>query len=108
MALDSPINFGAGPFMNISCSIAIVAASCLLAAPSAHAYLDPGTGSLIVQGAIAAVAAVFVAGKLYWARIKSWFKRSSPASENAVASLANDQEAQQQHPNDARRENQEP
>ncbi len=94
--------------MNISRPIAIVAASCLLAAPSAHAYLDPGTGSLIVQGAIAAVAAVVVAGKLYWARIKSWFQRSSPASENAVSPVANDQEAQQPDPNDPRRERQEP
>jgi len=94
--------------MNISRSIAMMTASCLLAAPSAQAYLDPGTGSLIVQGAIAAVAGVLVAGKLYWTRIKAWFQRSSPASENAVSPLANTQEAEQQNPNDARRERQEP
>lgn len=35
----------------------------------AHAYLDPGTGSAILQGVIAAIAAVGIAGKLYWHRI---------------------------------------
>jgi len=40
---------------------------------SAYAYLDPGTGSIILQGLLAAVAGIIVAGKLYWARIKSFF-----------------------------------
>jgi len=35
----------------------------------AFAYLDPGTGSAILQGVIAAIAAVGIAGKLYWHRI---------------------------------------
>jgi len=35
----------------------------------AHAYIDPGTGSALIQGLIAAVAAVGVALKLYWHRI---------------------------------------
>ncbi len=33
---------------------------------SAHAYLDPGTGSIILQGLIGALAAIAVALKLYW------------------------------------------
>ena len=33
---------------------------------SAHAYLDPGTGSIIVQALIGFLAAVAVALKLYW------------------------------------------
>ena len=33
---------------------------------SAHAYLDPGTGSIIVQGILGLLAAVAVALKLYW------------------------------------------
>lgn len=40
----------------------------------AHAYLDPGTGSLIVQSTIAGVAAVAYAVRLYWRRIRSWFR----------------------------------
>lgn len=39
----------------------------------AAAYLDPGTGSLILQGIIGTVVGALVAVKLYWARIKRWF-----------------------------------
>lgn len=33
---------------------------------SAHAYLDPGTGSIIVQALLGLLAAIAVALKLYW------------------------------------------
>ena len=47
----------------------------LVAVPSpAHAYLDPGTGSLLLQGALAAIATVGFAAKLHWYRIKAWFR----------------------------------
>lgn len=36
---------------------------------SAHAYLDPGTGSLLIQGLLAAVAGAITVSKLYWHRI---------------------------------------
>lgn len=41
----------------------------LLTASHAHAYLDPGTGSAIVQGILAAFAALAVTAKLYWHRL---------------------------------------
>ncbi|MEX1198754.1 MAG: hypothetical protein WEB57_12955 [Pseudohongiellaceae bacterium] len=41
----------------------------LLTASHAHAYLDPGTGSAIVQGVLAAFAALAVTAKLYWHRL---------------------------------------
>lgn len=40
----------------------------------AHAYLDPGTGSMLLQGAIAAIAAAAFAIKTYWYRIKAFIK----------------------------------
>jgi len=39
----------------------------------AHAYLDPGTGSIILQGLIAAIAAGLVVIKTYWYKIKKFF-----------------------------------
>ena len=41
----------------------------------ASAYLDPGTGSILLQGLIAAVAGIAVAGRIYWDRIKRLFTR---------------------------------
>ncbi len=41
-----------------------------LCALPVQAYLDPGSGSLIIQGIIGAIAAVGVTLKLYWHKIK--------------------------------------
>ena len=40
-----------------------------LTVSSAHAYLDPGTGSIILQGLIAAIAAGAVFIKIYWYKL---------------------------------------
>lgn len=45
---------------------------------SAFAYLDPGTGSIILQGLIAGLAAIAVSGKLFWSRIKGFLSKDSP------------------------------
>ena len=42
-----------------------------LTTPSAHAYIDPGTGSFIVQGIIAGVIAVGMSIKIFWHRIRA-------------------------------------
>lgn len=41
--------------------------------PTVHAYLDPGTGSMVVQAMVAAFFAFFLAIKVYWRRIKLFF-----------------------------------
>ena len=41
----------------------------------AHAYIDPGTGSMLVQAAIAAVAAVSVSIGVFRRRLRSFFGR---------------------------------
>ncbi|MDJ0865935.1 MAG: hypothetical protein QNK03_07490 [Myxococcota bacterium] len=45
------------------------------------AYLDPGTGSFIIQTLVALVAGVAVTLRLYWARIKAFFRRAPPEVE---------------------------
>ena len=40
------------------------------------AYIDPGTGSLILQAIAGGLAAVAVTAKLYWSRLKRVFRRS--------------------------------
>lgn len=41
----------------------------------ALAYIDPGTGSMLVQSLLAAVAAVLVFGRTLWQRVKQLFSR---------------------------------
>lgn len=47
----------------------------------AHAYLDPGTGSMILQLLVAGVAGIGVAIKLYWRRVWAFFKGKVSAPE---------------------------
>ena len=49
----------------------------LLAPRPAHAYVDPGTGSLVIQGIIAAVVGVGLTLRLYWRRIRRLFTGKS-------------------------------
>lgn len=43
--------------------------------PSAQAYLDPGTGSMIVQIIVGSLLAVTYTLKVYWRRIKKFFRK---------------------------------
>lgn len=52
----------------------------LASIPQAHAYLDPGTGSMILQGIIAAVAVVGLTLKNYWYKIRGFFGKEAPTS----------------------------
>ena len=52
--------------------LALVAVLVLVLLPSpALAYIDPGTGSFVIQGIIAAIVGAGIAIKMYWHRIKS-------------------------------------
>lgn len=42
---------------------------------SSHAYLDPGTGSLLLQSTIAVAAAAAASIGLYWSRAKLFVSR---------------------------------
>ena len=42
---------------------------------TAHAYLDPGTGSMLVQSLLAAIAAALVFGRNLWRSLTGAFKR---------------------------------
>ena len=55
-----------------SCALLSVAAL-LIATRDAHAYLDPGTGSLLLQGLIAGIAAASVVCGGYWSKVKAFF-----------------------------------
>jgi hypothetical protein len=51
-------------------NLSIVALLCLVFLPiNAFAYLDPGTGSAMLQGILGALAAIAMVMKLYWHRL---------------------------------------
>lgn len=54
----------------LSLTFKIVTLSLILSSP-AYAYLDPGTGSMIIQMAIAGIVSALFTIKMYWYRIKA-------------------------------------
>jgi len=62
----------------------------LMGTEPAWAYLDPGTGSLILQSLIAGIAGLLVVGRLYWAKLKNFIttafsrRNAQPAANKPV------------------------
>jgi hypothetical protein len=54
------------------------------------AYLDPGTGSLILQALVAALAGIVVAVTSYWQKIRGFFSRRSRDSESSDTASSDD------------------
>ena len=42
---------------------------------SAYAYIDPGTGSVILQAILGAIAAGFSYCAFYWKKVKNFFRK---------------------------------
>ena len=53
----------------------------LLRPDISYAYLDPGTGSLLLQGLIAGLAAAGAAITVYWNKLKSFFSKKKNGKE---------------------------
>ena len=49
--------------------------------PTVHAYLDPGSGSMLLQILLGGFAAIGVISKLYWHRLTSVFRRKGLQSD---------------------------
>ena len=57
-------SFGAHSFR-----VAMAAMIVCMSTSTAHAYLDPGTGSIILQVLLGGIAGLVLAGKLYWHKL---------------------------------------
>ena len=59
--------------MKILFCLIVLVISVFLFTADAFAYLDPGTGSYVLQMVLAGIAAALFAVKLFWVRIKAFF-----------------------------------
>lgn len=62
--------------------IALSLACFILSTNTSFAYIDPGSGSMVLQVLIASILGILTAIKLYWSKIKSYFSKSSDASKS--------------------------
>ena len=49
----------------------------------AYAYLDPGTGSVLLQGLIGGIAAVMAFLSIYWQKVKAFFSKNESDTDTA-------------------------
>jgi len=61
--------------------IVLVLLACLSIASPAYAYLDPGTGSMLISAVIGVAAAVALAVKMFWYRLVGFFRGKRPAAD---------------------------
>ena len=76
--------------MKVGTLVTALMVSLALTTP-AYAYIDPGSGSIILQGVLAALAAIALTAKLWWHRLlvllglrKRTLPRPSPAAAQNV------------------------
>ena len=62
----------------------------LTLAPSAEAYLDPSTGSLILSAIVGLLATIGLALKTWWYKIKSLFRRNPAPTEGESTKSSRD------------------
>ena len=63
-------------------SLMILAVFSLFFVTRAYAYIDPGTGSMLIQALIGAVAAVSVSIGMFWRHIRSFLDRLFGRNKN--------------------------
>ena len=61
--------------------IVLVLVACLSIASPAYAYLDPGTGSMLISAVLGVAAAVALAVKMFWYRLIGFFRGKRPAAD---------------------------
>jgi hypothetical protein len=63
--------------------ISMALAGCIVLAEPSYAYLDPGTGSIILQSLLAGIAVTIGVLRLYWYRCKAFLSglRKKPVGQ---------------------------
>jgi hypothetical protein len=64
-------------FSHVACFVALMGAS----TTPAYAYVDPGTGSMILQALLGAVAIGAASVSVFWRQVKSYFSGSKPTEQ---------------------------
>ena len=68
--------------MKITIVLVINIISAIIVIKKADAYIDPGTGSMMIQALLALLATVSVSVGIFWKRIRSFFTRLLGRNKN--------------------------
>jgi hypothetical protein len=59
-----------------------IALASFILTTNAYAYIDPGTGTIIIQAIVGALAAGAVTIKIYWYKLKAFFTKKKDKDLN--------------------------
>jgi hypothetical protein len=66
--------------LRLACHVFVLASLILVAGTGpSHAYVDPGSASIVVTAILGGIAAVGYTMRLYWERLKTLFTRDKQA-----------------------------
>lgn len=65
-------------------ALAGLALLALLASPTAFAYLDPSTGSMVISAIVGIFASIALAVKTYWYKIKGFYRRGGKPADKQL------------------------
>jgi hypothetical protein len=68
-------------YKKITLLLTLIFSFCLLSSP-VSAYLDPGTGSMVWQMMVAIIFGIAFTLKIYWIKIKNFFRRKKEKNVN--------------------------
>lgn len=71
--------------MRVRLGLFLTVMAWLVVIPAAHAYIDPGSTSMIFSALVAGLAAVGTAATMFWHRLRGLFRRTRPADVAAKA-----------------------
>ena len=54
----------------------------ILSTDTSHEYIDPGSGSMLLQVLIASILGLLTVIKIYWARLKTFFSTKSDTNSS--------------------------
>ncbi len=79
--------------MKPSKTLCYLAALGILLPMPAHAYLDPGTGGMLLQLLVGAIAGSIVFLRLKWTQVKGFFSRKQQTPDAPVSRVAEESKA---------------
>jgi hypothetical protein len=88
-------------FKNTICQLLLACLISLFWVTPSYAYLDPGTGSILLQGILASIAVAFGMLRMYWHRFKGFVASITGSRREQPDQSQHEQKTESQTPDNS-------